>query len=157
MGQSKEQKIASKLDPRKKYRQPVISNWRTISAISTKKLFDLLKNNCVGESGREYCEQTIRDILAWRGVRIPKENTSEQATWNDCLQHAGKAYSDASHGLFTLQANSVFVQCDLKNAFNNFGIDYTCELASSFAANLYQIYRDEQDQKCLDLCLSEFN
>jgi hypothetical protein len=134
----------NRLDLHKKYRKPVVSNFDLIKPMSTKKLRDLLKNNCIGESGREYCEQTIRDVLAQRGTLTPKE-TNQGPTLVDCFEYCSGEYARRE---LSLNKKSV-AWLELSRVFSRLGLDAAVEQAKAWALELTEIAiaeRAEEDQ-----------
>jgi hypothetical protein len=133
----------------------VQSNEKVIGYLSTKKLRDLLLNNCIGEGGQEYCQDTIERILSKRAAQTPKEDTKGLPTWDECFTECANVHDTACHGISHLVENCVFA-LELKSAFESHGYVGALELATQRGQDLFQIYRDEQDEQTLALCLSEF-
>ncbi len=134
----------NRLDLHKKYRKPVVSNFDLIKPMSTRKLRDLLKNNCIGESGREYCKDTILDVLAQRGTQTPKE-TGQGPTLADCFDYCESEYNQRG---FSLNKKSV-AWLELSRIFSRLGLDAAVEQAKTWAIELTEIAiaeRAEEDQ-----------
>lgn len=168
------QTLANKLDPRKKYRKPVVSNYRTIAAMSSRKLRDLLLNNCIGESGREYCRQTILDVLAMRGTIEPK-NDKEKDYTKEFLTECETMLAQAMPTLLVDPCKALgfdgvafFDQNYFMKKYNEHNgmaalsyiqeeLNTVCESIEFDLANIAARKRAQEDKATLDLLLSELS
>jgi hypothetical protein len=125
----------------------VQANERVISAMSTKKLRDLLLNNCVGEGGQEYCQDTIERVLARRGTVAPKEQNN-QPTWEECFADCKTEHDKACRNVMPLVQNCVFA-LQLKKCFFDLGFFAAIDMAKNNGSELYEMFLEEQFEKSL--------
>ena len=117
--------------------RPVVQ-FSQIKYLKTSEIKRLLDNNCIGENGKEYCKETLIDVLNNRSTIEPSEKISVP-TLAECFEYCQAEYKKCGLELF----KGSVAWLELSNRFASNGVDSAVELARKWAVELAEIIAED--------------